>query len=630
MIKDRGGAGLTSPNSPTNPSGGVNVEDVFSTYVYAGNNSTQDIVNGIDLADEGGMVWVKDREAAGWHKLFDTERGGGNVLYSNDTSAEVSNDVGLATFNTDGYTTGNINTNETVSWTFRKAPRFFDMVKYTGNGVAGREIAHELGCDVGMMIVKNTSNAYNWRVYHKTQGATKYGVLDATNAFGLSSVEWNDTEPTSTAFTLGISTNTNANGHTYIAYLFADDPLGASGDGSDGMIACGTYEGNGSADGPEIDLGWEPQYLLIKRAVGGTGSWIVYDSMRGMPTSGNSLELQADSSNAEDGYFGVSNEIDLTSTGFKLKQAYQEINKSGDTYIYMAIRRPMKEPESSSEVLATTKGNTAGSPWFTSSFPVDMGFLRQPAGADNTILSTRLLQGTRLLTNTTNSELAQSNAQFDYMDGMYNGASTDVYTGWMFKRATSFFDVVAYTGDGVAGRTVSHNLGVVPEMVIYKSRNNTSNWTVYLNYDYEMYLNMNVALQGPGYSGNHGQQTETNIVVQGSSNTSTYTFIAYLFATLAGISKVGSYTGQATPITIDAGFSTGTKFLIVKRTDSTGDWIMVDSVRGLDNFLELNTINVQAAGSGVTNNASGFTVTNNVATDLNVDGASYIYYAIAE
>jgi hypothetical protein len=75
---------------------------------------------------------------------------------------------------------------------------------------------------------------------------------------------------------------------TYVAYLFAHDPLGPSGDGSDGLIACGSYTGNGSTDGPEIDLGWEPQWVLAKKS-DTFWRWLGYgDTMRGFATPASS------------------------------------------------------------------------------------------------------------------------------------------------------------------------------------------------------------------------------------------------------------------------------------------------------------------------------------------------------
>ena len=149
-------------------SGGY-VDDVFSTYVWEGTGADQDIINGVDLDGEGGMVWVKQRTGgAVSHSLYDTERGATQVLMSNSNSSEYALDTGLKSFNSDGFTHGtHMGTEDIASWTFRKAPSFFDVVTYTGDDVQGREIPHNLGVAPGMVIVKRLTCGDNWQVFHK-------------------------------------------------------------------------------------------------------------------------------------------------------------------------------------------------------------------------------------------------------------------------------------------------------------------------------------------------------------------------------------------------------------------------------------------------------------------------------
>ena len=143
--------------------GGLNVEEVFSTYVYEGTGAVRSINNGIDLDGEGGLVWFKTRSNAYDNELVDTERGAGYVLSSNQTYASTTQDVDHVTsFNSDGFTMGadngcNYSGRTFASWTFRKAPKFFDVVTYTGNGTAGRTVSHNLGTDIGFMVIKQTS-----------------------------------------------------------------------------------------------------------------------------------------------------------------------------------------------------------------------------------------------------------------------------------------------------------------------------------------------------------------------------------------------------------------------------------------------------------------------------------------
>lgn len=115
----------------------------------------------------------------------------------------------------------------------------------------------------------------------------------------------------------------------------------------------------------------------------------------------------------------------------------------------------------------------------------------------------------------------------------------------------------------------------------------------------------------------------------------------YLFASLPGISKVGTYTGNGgtvntngTSQTISCGFSAGARFVLVKRTDSTGDWYVFDSARGIvaanDPYLLLNSTAAEVTTvDAVDADNSGFIVNQTSGTNLNVTSATYIYLAIA-
>ena len=228
--------------------GDTYVDDVFSTYLYEGNlGNPNTITNGIDLAGEGGLVWIKSRSGSYNHGLIDTVRGRASELHSNTSGAEdvvTSADKGVTSFNSDGFTLGTDeftvmnaggSTYTYSSWTFRKAPKFFDVVTYTGDGVAGREIKHNLGVEPGMVIVKSTTRDDFWAVYHRGfNGGTnpeQYRMtLNTTVPEAKSSVFWNDTAPTSTVFTVGAEGMVNSGSDEYVAYVFAHD------DSEEGMI----------------------------------------------------------------------------------------------------------------------------------------------------------------------------------------------------------------------------------------------------------------------------------------------------------------------------------------------------------------------------------------------------------
>jgi hypothetical protein len=295
----------------------LRVLDVFATSLYPGNSGAQRIINGIDLAGEGGAIWLKSRSNADNHLLHDFTRNAGS--FPNLTNAEFN--YGMVA-NPDGFSLSSASWNSAgqsfVSWNFRKAPKFFDIITYTGNGVSGRQIAHNLGVAPGMVVVKSRTAAYSWLVQHISVPATSYLLLNGTGAASNSPADiWNGVAATSTHFTLGSNINVNENGVQYVAYLFAHDPA------ADGVIQCGSYVGNTT-----VELGWSPQWLLIKVS-NGSGNWFILDTARGWQ-AGTDFGLCPNTTAAE-----LSADLGApTSTGFTTA------NMGTATYIYLAIRAP--------------------------------------------------------------------------------------------------------------------------------------------------------------------------------------------------------------------------------------------------------------------------------------------------
>jgi hypothetical protein len=616
---------------------GLNVEEVFSTYLYEGNSSTQTITNGIDLDGEGGLVWCKRRDASSSHALYDTERGasGTDALISNTTDAEVTGS--MSSFNNNGFTLdsnsrSNASGDDMASWTFRKAPKFFDVVTYTGTG-SPQSISHNLGTTVGTLIVKRTDSTGDWLVQHRSLGGTYYMDLQNTNQAATNTTYWNNTTATSTEFTVGTSPYTNASGGTYVAYLFAhndgDGEFGGEADAD--IIKCGSYSGDGTTNGTnEVTLGWEPQWILTKRS-DSADNWHICDVMRGQTTDGITQRLRANTSAAESSNYGAV----PTPTGFKL---YSD-NSSGGTYIYIAIRRgPMAVPESATDVFAIDTGANS-TPSFDAGFTIDASLVGRVDSTDKWYFTPRLTGSNYLNTATTAAESSSpAFGGWDYQTQYYGGNLPSNYQAWMWKRAPSFCDVVAYTGNSTAGRTVSHNLGVAPEMMWVKRRDTSAaDWAVYhsaLGNTKQLVLNSAVA-EGTVAYWNNTTPTETNFTLGAAArvNNSGSNFIAYLFASLDGVSKVGSYTGNGTSQTIDCGFTSGARFVLIKRTDSANNWFVWDTERGIvagnDARLALNLTVAEYSGlDEIDPDSSGFIV-NQTGGNNNVSGAEYIFYAIA-
>jgi hypothetical protein len=622
------------------------IEDVFSTYLYTGTGASQTITNNIDLSTKGGLVWFKGRSGSGgtWNNaLFDTVRGVSVALSSNLTNGNIGWSDSLSSFGASGFTVGadgagvtNTSANNYVSWTFRKQPKFFDVVTYTGNG-STQNIAHNLGSVPACIITKRTDSTNNWFVYHRSLGNDKYLMLNSTSAQTNDVTIWNSTNPTSTQFSLG-ATTANSSGGTYLAYIFAHDAGGFGLTGTDNVISCGSW--TGSTSSVDINLGYEPQWLLIRRT-DDAADWFIFDVMRQMSYS-NVAGLNPNAANAEAlqgaGYFQP------TPTGFTVRNGW---STSGSNWIYIAIRRgPMVVPTTGTSVFAPVTGNFSSPYTVTTNFPVDLTISSRTAGATRAV-NDRLRGGTTTSYNFLNtaSTSAESTGTSIGLGFQNNTAVIDNnwQTGgdalwWNFGRAPSFFDEVCYSGNGVAGRSVPHNLAAVPELMIVKGRNIARGWFVYsAALGGTKYLRVNTTDAAAVDSGpwNNTTQTSSSVFVLGADfdvNQTTYTYVNYLFATCAGVSKVGSYTGTGATQTINCGFTGGARFVLIKRTDSTGDWWVWDTARGMvsgtDFRIDLNAGSSQLNNNWVLTATTGFQI---VTTDasVNASGGSYIFLAIA-
>ncbi len=642
---------------------GLDVDEVFSTHLYKGTGGTQSIVNNIDLSGEGGLVWIKGRTDAYSHYLHDTTTSEPwHFLQTNNTDARNTHtgneDLTISAFNSNGFVIGSGsgvnngwggNNSDFTSWTFRKAPKFFDVVTFSATGSGSLTLSHNLGSTPAFIIVKSTSHAQSWYCYHHSlNGGTDpedyFLKLDSDVAeAGPASSYWGGTAPTSTQFTVG--TDLNISGRSYVAYLFAhnNNDGGFGPDGDQDIIKCGSYTGNASTDGPDVNLGFEPQWVMIKNTTS-SADWMIFDVMRGIVTGGNDLLLNANDSDAEN---NLNDFFSVTSTGFKLGTiGYGASDSSGKTYIYMAIRRgPLAAPEDATKVFALgTRG--ASTPGFTSNFPVDMFYRRYTTGSGYPDIGSRLTGPKAMQTSETFAEGNDSSSTFDHMNGYYNSSSADSnHFSWMWKRAPGYFDVVAYKGTSPAsGDTKSHNLGVVPEMIWVKNRDGVSGgarpWIVYHkdtgNTGY-LKLNESDALITSDPESKFGNgtvgvsPTASSFTVAGDYevNFSTDSYIAYLFATVDGVSKVGSFSPTGSTLNVDCGFSSGARFVLAKQTDSTEAWYLWDSVRGIvagnDPYLYLNSTGAETTNADyIDPHSSGFTITTQF-----FGSGNFIFYAIA-
>jgi len=633
------------------------IEDVFSTWLYTGNGSTQTMTNGIDLAGKGGLVWIKNRTAAFGNRIYSTGlTASGYYLYTNTTAAQANSGNPL-TFSSNGWNivSANNDSNDSAynyaSWTFRKQAKFFDVVTYTGNGTFGRAIPHNLGSRPGCIFVKRTSTAADWAVWHRSFSNTNdgYMLLNTTAAEANGGYSWwgsAGSSNNSTVFYVGDRAETNASGGTYVAYIFAHDAGGFGATGTDNVISCGSYVGNGSTTGPVITLGYEPQWFLVKAATN-TTNWFIGDTTRWWSLNTTQYSLSPNNS-------GVETLLNMgfpTATGFQLNTAGSNMNANGVTYIYIAIRRgPMKTPTTGTSVFSPIKTETATGTKQTTNFPVDMQLSQITGSVSYTYAVDRLRgvstnstgSGSVLLTQTTDAETTGPGVSLFWDNTGFQTPSARALPGspaifWNFRRAPGFFDVVCWTNTG-ATQNVNHNLGAVPELIITKRRPSAlDGWQVYSSpTGASAYLILDTtaaAVTGNTNRWNATSPTST-VFTTGTAFQTSQTYVAYLFATVAGVSKVGSYTGTGTTNQINCGFTGGARFVLIKRTDSTGDWYVWDTARGIvagnDPYLLLNSTAAEVTSTDyVDTYSAGFELSSTAPAALNANGGTYIFLAIA-
>ena len=647
------------------------VDEVFDIQTYKGTGTTNKRTSSVDNTKGGMLMWaVRASSIGGANRyLYDTVGGRARSLYPDSTSSgDVrTNNEDIQSFDENGFTLERNNINYTgytsVIWNWRKAPGFFDCFEYTGTGADNNILNHKLKALPGLIIVKRTDAAGDWVTAIVWQGGTEYAIGSNSTQFA-----WNNSNlpQTVTAFsniatanTVNVShlqwnggfevnaPDTNASGATYMCYMWAkgDSDAAVYGKNEDApILKCGTYAGNGGEQ--FIDLSWEPQFIMYRCINGGGNDWQIYDAQRGVVTNADDERITVNSTGLES---SPGDYNDFHPSGWRIKTSNAEVNTSGRQYFYMAIRRPDgivgKPAEAGTDVFAMDTGAASTTiPNYDSGFPVDFGMRRTPASAQSWLASARLIQEKYLLTDTGGAEASDAGGSlFDSNTGWYVDASGSTQNSssqsWMWKRHAGF-DVVTYKGDGVYGRTHNHTLGIAPEMIWIKNRGQSVQWVVghsgmnngTNDWNYYMRLDTTDAKVSDAKFFN---TTPTSTYFKTSSdndvNQNTRNYIAMLFASVAGISKCGHYTGNGSGQTITIGFQP--RFLIIKRTTGTPrGWFVLDTARGWgagnDNYMELNDTSAQLSYDFGAPTSTGFTLTAS-GDGYNQSNVVYIYYAHA-
>lgn len=629
-------------------------QDVFATSLFVGPGATQTdiLIPGVDLT-QGGMVWGKARTGATRnHEISDTVRGPSKGLYPNTTGAEGPNDIG--SFGNGKFTIVN-NTNNiaasgesVVTWAFRKAPKFFDIVTWTGDGTSNRQIPHSLGITPGMIIVKPRSSVGNWVVLHRSLGSgdfRNYQYLNLPNAQAGPSPTTSPSPPTTSTITVGTDTEVNGSGTTYVAYLFAHDPS------ADGLIQCGSFtlDANGQAT---VNLGWQPQFLLMKRT-NTSDSWVLLDTTRGWK-AGNDATLVPNSNIAE---------YNTTDFGSSTVGGFTSINQGNqnDPIIYMAIRAaytptpPIKAASYPQDVFNTTAINSPNAGGVNIETKVDMvgrgGLVwgKNRTSASYIHILTDTVRGPiKGLSSASSNAESTSDVSFynngftlGLTDGNLNGTQNP-HAFWSFGRATKFFDVVTWIGDGSSSRVIPHGLGVTPGMIVVKARNATQAWYAWHQNItgpnaswWRNYVSLNATQGASDWGDNTGlgaAPTTSGITIGSYINGNGTAYVAYVFAhdpdTTNGFIQCGSYTTNASgAATVTLGWRP--QYLMIKSWTAGSNWFVFDTARGWDAnssstpYLSPNINNAESTGSFGGPNDTGFTI-----SGLGAANTGFIYMAI--
>lgn len=612
--------------------GKIYSNDVFSAYTRTGTGADVTVTTDIDMT-KGYMLWSKSRSAATDHAVYTSATGVTNDLVTNTTGAVTVQTTGLKSVSSTGHTIGALGKMNTsaatyVDWIFRKAPKFFDVVTYTGNGASSRQISHGLGDVPGMIIVKSTSTANDWVVYAR-KDSTNYSKL-YLHTTGAGSDLVISSNASSSTFKVGVGEwLQNANGETYVAYLFAHDPS------TDGIIQCGSFTTDGTWN-TQVNTGFEPQFVIAKR-VDAVEDWLMTDTMRGFNVT-EAKGLRPNTSTAEDGNFNAT----LNSTGFK------KYGAAGATYIYLTIRRQNKPPTIGTQVYnAIARTGTGAAATVTGvGFAPDLlitycrnattsqGVWDKLRGGDKPLITSGVLaEQSPTATSLTSLDMNGITVGTD-SSGFINNSSSP-YINHFFKRAPGVLDQICYTGTGT-NKTEFHNLTVVPELWLIKSRSAATQWvwgSTLLSNTEKINMPTVTGRITDTTSWNSTSPTSTTISLGTSTdvNASAATYVAYLWASKVGVSKVFSYIGNGTSQVINCGFTTGARYIMIIRTNSgvAQDIFVFDSGRGIlssnDPHLSINTTAAEVTtDDSVDPDLTGFSINQNAVTNINVLNATYI------
>ena len=332
------------------PEPAVRPSEHFSTVLYTGTGNTDLDITGVGFDPD--MTWIKKRSGADDHVLTTATVGVGYVLkpHSNAVQADWTDYVGP--YITDGIRLNDVQQGDAVNqsgqtyvmWSWKaggggtspgantdgsinthgtsvNTAAGISISKYSGTG-SNATIGHGLGKVPSVIVLKNRSTNDNWRVFSR-KDETDYLSWNWTGGTTDDNTSWNDTDPTSSVFSVGTDTNTNRSGDSFLAICFAE---------IEGFSKFGTYRGNNNANGPFVATPFQPGWLVFKYLDNNDESWWIVDTKRD-PANPNTLNLFINLNGADYDAGGV----DILSNGFKPRATNGGLNGYTGTFFYMAF-----------------------------------------------------------------------------------------------------------------------------------------------------------------------------------------------------------------------------------------------------------------------------------------------------
>ena len=656
---------LQSENIPP-----INSEN-FNTVIWTGTGSAQTI----EVGFQPDMIWYKARNQAYDHNVYDSTRGLNVFIRPNSNIAQYSASDQITGVTSTGFTLGtgndgNQNGTTFVAWCWKanggttssntdgtttstvqaNTKAGFSIVEWPQTAGASTNVGHGLNSAPDLIITKAINDTDNWYVYNSASGVGKFLYLNLNNAEATSATAYSAVD--ATTFTANLSNNSGIN---MISYCFASVAQYSS---------FGTYTGNGSDNGPIVNTGFEPAFIIFK-GISGVDDWVMFDNKRS--TSNPRVNfLEPNDNVAETTNSG--NQVDFLSNGFQVRGSGGQqgrMNGNGDTYLYIAFGSDASAApalaDSFANKLYTGNGSTQAITGL--GFSPSMVWLKGRSFADNHNIADTVRGATNFVfPNLTSQEFTSSGylSSFDSdgftlgSDGSIN-ASGQTFVAWNWKansiptintdgdtqalvsaNVAAGFSIISYTGTGSV-QTVGHGLSAAPEMIILKKISNTQNWNTGADG-----IGWTKYFDGPNTANVAGTETtvwndtaptSTVVTLGGSNNTNANgeNYIMYAWYSIAGFSKMGSYAGTGSPQTITTGFAPN--YVMIKCIDQNEYWAIFDTSRFNTSteykVLYANRNDAETAFGPFSFTANGFTVPASSGM-TNGSGLNYIYMAYKE